>query len=394
MVGNAHEAWAGPKWDYCSPRLVSDKASDMHSLRSKLENSYNPNYLCLNLVDFKDLKKFDSKDEATYTIVLEKPLQIKNITDKTEDANGYLFVLDGNLGQGYKVILDGSKLDPEEAAMTVAGGKGKILVKNFVLKNLPGKRIEGSATIPSIEEGATAKDDFELELEGIEVEGDKDLDRVPDTIDNCPEHANLDQEDADTDAKGDVCDETPQGEPSPSPSPSASPIASPSPSPSPVVSSSPEPSSSPPAPSASPVATPSGEPETQPSGTPSPTPAPSGSPVPSGSPAPTPTAPPPSPTPTPIFDIACEGDADCDGVADAQDNCPTLANADQNAEVCKPATSESPTVNQPPAATIGTSVHDEGTDCLFSLSATPHLGSWLWGIPVLLGLILRRKGSL
>lgn len=40
---------------------------------------------------------------------------------------------------------------------------------------------------------------------------DSDADGVPDTLDNCPNHANSDQADADNDGFGDACDSTPNG---------------------------------------------------------------------------------------------------------------------------------------------------------------------------------------
>jgi hypothetical protein len=43
------------------------------------------------------------------------------------------------------------------------------------------------------------------------IELDDDNDGVPNSIDNCPLHANADQIDTDTDGVGDVCDDTPDG---------------------------------------------------------------------------------------------------------------------------------------------------------------------------------------
>ena len=68
------------------------------------------------------------------------------------------------------------------------------------------------------------------------VAPDTDNDGIPDTTDNCPNHANTAQTDADGDGIGDVCDSAPVvPDPTPDPTPNPTPNPTPEPEPSPII---------------------------------------------------------------------------------------------------------------------------------------------------------------
>ncbi|HKY62693.1 MAG TPA: thrombospondin type 3 repeat-containing protein [bacterium] len=353
---------------YCEVKSASDSTEDFNSLRRKLDEGFNRTgdqaRMCTEKISFDG-----EQNGGSYSLNLGGPLSISNPTDLDKDGDGWGLIIDGSSALNVEIHAEGLG---SECAFSVDANKVKLTgmtvyvsqLKKAVCKAEEGLEVDYSgltiiaADDPDKDHVANEDDNCDDRLNPDQA--DTDEDEVGNACDNCPTVGNPNQNDSDGNGIGDAC----QQEPTPTPTPSPTPTPTPTPTPPPT-----------------------------------PTPSPTGTPVPTNTPSPSPTA---TPSETPIVSTppADPNDSDSDGVANADDNCPSISNGDQVDEdgdgigdACDPsATGSNP---GPTDGGSGTTVDlDSGSNSGCTLGAGEAgglLGSLLFLAPAAMGFFLRPR---
>ncbi len=282
---------------YCIVTNSSYDLGSFGSLPRKLIEGFNrnENRFCTEKITFDP-----NQGPGSYSIQLSSTLPIDNPNDLDHDGDGFGLDIDGT--QALLVEIHAEHLGEGDCGISIDANK--VRLRGFTLY---ARKLKKAVCVT---EGNT------VDLSGIVIiaEDDPDKDGVPNEDDNCDNKFNSDQANNDEDTYGDECDncalvdnenqadEDGDGigdkceelpEPSPSPTPPVMPSPTPTPEPVPTDTPAPIPTDSP-GPSSGPTRT--GEPEESPDGV-----------VPPGDP----------------------NDTDGDGKPNAEDNCPSISNADQ-----------------------------------------------------------------
>lgn len=110
-------------------------------------------------------------------------------------------------------LLAGLALGMASDARLAAAQATKMYVTNSIISTVSQANLDGTGGVSLGNLGGTLNWPLGIALDVPVGAPDTDGDGVPDDTDNCPNDANPNQEDADHDGLGDVCDPTPFPEP-------------------------------------------------------------------------------------------------------------------------------------------------------------------------------------